>query len=119
MEKVNTRHSISRILLLLLVVLFSFSQNLIAQEEAASAEQEQSAEGGDQEAAAAATGGDAAAGKELFNSLCASCHKRYKRSTGPALNGVTDRHETDWLYRWIKKVILKRWLFMKNLIKRQ
>ena len=102
MEKVNTRHSISRILLLLLVVLFSFSQNLIAQEEAASAEQEQSAEGGDQEAAAAATGGDAAAGKELFNSLCASCHKRYKRSTGPALNGVTDRHETDWLYRWIK-----------------
>lgn len=97
MEKVNTRHSISRVLLLLLVVLFSFSQNLFAQEEAAADESSQ----GSVEAAAS-SGGDAAKGKELFNSLCASCHKRYKRSTGPALNGVTSRHETDWLYRWIK-----------------
>jgi len=41
-------------------------------------------------------------GKELFNSLCAACHKRYKKSTGPALFGVTERHSTDWIYKWVK-----------------
>ncbi|MBW2962458.1 cytochrome c3 family protein [Mesonia aestuariivivens] len=99
MEKVNTRHSILRLLLISIVVLFSFSQNLLAQDEAAPADQEESA---DAKAAASSAGGDAAKGKELFNSLCASCHKRYKRSTGPALNGVTSRHDKDWLYRWVK-----------------
>lgn len=33
---------------------------------------------------------DDAKGKELFNSLCAACHKRYKNATGPALHKVTD-----------------------------
>ncbi|MBZ9777896.1 c-type cytochrome [Psychroflexus sp. CAK8W] len=44
---------------------------------------------------------DDAKGKELFNSLCAACHKRYKNATGPALHKVTDRREMDWLYKWI------------------
>lgn len=46
--------------------------------------------------------GDPAKGKELFNSLCAACHKRYKKATGPALYGVTERHSREWLYKWIK-----------------
>ncbi|WP_308736865.1 MULTISPECIES: cytochrome c [Nonlabens] len=41
-------------------------------------------------------------GKELFNTNCASCHKRYKKATGPALHGVTERREKEWLYKWIK-----------------
>ncbi len=47
-------------------------------------------------------GADAVKGKELFNSLCAACHKRYKKATGPALYGVTERHSMEWLYKWIK-----------------
>ncbi|NEV94551.1 c-type cytochrome [Psychroflexus sp. YR1-1] len=45
---------------------------------------------------------DPAKGKELFNSLCAACHKRYKNATGPSLHRVTERREMDWLYEWIK-----------------
>lgn len=44
---------------------------------------------------------DPAKGKELFNSLCAACHKRYKDATGPSLHRVTERREMDWLYKWI------------------
>ena len=44
---------------------------------------------------------DPAKGKELFNSLCAACHKPYKNAVGPALHEVTQRREMDWLYKWI------------------
>lgn len=104
MKKVNIRHSISRTLLLSLVVLFSFSQTSFSQEDSGAAADAPSVE----ESASAeaipssSQGGDPAAGKDLFNSLCAACHKPYKRATGPALHGVTERHEIDWLYRWIK-----------------
>lgn len=47
-------------------------------------------------------GGDPAKGKELFNSLCAACHKPYSNGVGPALHGVTERREMEWLYKWIK-----------------
>ncbi len=47
-------------------------------------------------------GADPAKGKELFNSLCAACHKRYKNAVGPSLHGVTERRDMDWLYKWIK-----------------
>ena len=82
MEKVIHRNSISRILLVGIAFLFLFSMPLKAQEAAPIA--------------------DPAKGKELFNSLCASCHKRYKKMTGPALFGVTERHSAEWLYSWIK-----------------
>jgi cytochrome c2/nitrate reductase NapE component len=45
---------------------------------------------------------DASKGKELFNSLCAACHKRYKDAVGPKLHQVTERRDMDWLYPWIK-----------------
>ncbi len=41
-------------------------------------------------------------GKTIFNANCASCHKLYKKAVGPALAGVADKYERDWLYSWIK-----------------
>ncbi|MGO3707362.1 MAG: c-type cytochrome [Mesonia hippocampi] len=84
MEKVNIRHSISKRLLLLLAVFLSFSQLNYSQDDGGSSL------------------GDPAKGKELFNSQCAACHKPYARSTGPALHGVTEKRDMDWLYRWIR-----------------
>jgi cytochrome c2 len=40
-------------------------------------------------------------GKSIFNANCASCHKRYKKAVGPALHGVTQRREMEWIYTWI------------------
>ena len=36
------------------------------------------------------------------NNLCASCHKLDRKLIGPALAGVTERRENDWLKSWIK-----------------
>ncbi len=41
-------------------------------------------------------------GKKLFNSNCAACHKVNKRAVGPALKGVSEKYEKEWLYTWIK-----------------
>lgn len=46
--------------------------------------------------------GDPVNGKSIFNANCAACHKLDKKSIGPALGGVTERRETDWLISWIK-----------------
>ena len=52
--------------------------------------------------------GDPVAGKALFNTNCASCHKLDKKLTGPALRNVEARLVEDegldreWLYAWIK-----------------
>ena len=80
MKKVKHRNSVSKLLLLGIAFLLTFSTTIPVQ----------------------AQNADPVKGKELFNSLCAACHKRYKKSTGPALFGVTDRHSTEWLYKWIK-----------------
>lgn len=45
---------------------------------------------------------DPAKGKELFNANCAACHKLDKKMTGPALRGVADKYDKEWLYKWIK-----------------
>ena len=80
MKKVKHRNSVSKLLLLGIAFLLMFSATAPVQAQSA----------------------DPAKGKELFNSLCAACHKRYKKATGPALFGVTDRHSTEWLYSWVK-----------------
>lgn len=49
--------------------------------------------------------GDYKAGKALFNSKCASCHKLNKISVGPALGGVTERRTQEWLQSWISNNI--------------
>ena len=41
-------------------------------------------------------------GEALFKSKCQSCHQLNRRSTGPALTGVTERREMDWLIQWIR-----------------
>ena len=41
-------------------------------------------------------------GKKLFNTNCAACHKLNKKAVGPALRGVSDKYEKEWLYQWIK-----------------
>lgn len=41
-------------------------------------------------------------GKKLFKSLCASCHKLDKKLVGPALGGIEERRENEWLKAWIK-----------------
>ncbi len=56
--------------------------------------------------------GDPKAGKGLYKSNCASCHKLNEKMTGPALTGVVERWESGakhngidgkvWLNRWIK-----------------
>ena len=46
--------------------------------------------------------GDPAKGKQLFNTYCAACHNLDKRMTGPALRGVGDKYDSEWLYSWIK-----------------
>ena len=40
--------------------------------------------------------------RKLYNNLCASCHKLDRKLIGPALAGVTERRENDWLKAWIK-----------------
>jgi cytochrome c oxidase subunit 2 len=47
---------------------------------------------------------DAAKGKEAFSANCARCHSSAleKKSTGPALMGVSSRiPQGDWKYRWV------------------
>ena len=46
--------------------------------------------------------GDPKAGKALFNSKCAACHKLNKKLVGPALGKIADRREMDWLKAWIR-----------------
>lgn len=41
-------------------------------------------------------------GRKLFKSLCASCHKLDKKLIGPALGGIEERRENDWLKKWIR-----------------
>ncbi len=42
------------------------------------------------------------AGEALFKAKCQSCHQLDRRTTGPALAGVTERRELDWLIKWIR-----------------
>lgn len=41
-------------------------------------------------------------GKALFNANCAACHKLDKKMIGPALAGVTQKRDAEWLHKWIK-----------------
>ncbi|MBW3518242.1 c-type cytochrome [Flavobacterium sp. NKUCC04_CG] len=76
MEKVGNHNSFSKIFFFCLALMLSFSTVSFAQ--------------------------DAAKGREVFNSNCAACHKLDGNSTGPALRGVVERHDTAWLHKWIK-----------------
>ena len=79
MKKVNYRNLPSQLSLLLLALLLTFSTSTFAQDS-----------------------GDAVAGETLFKANCAACHKMDKKGVGPALRGVADKFDRDWLYQWIK-----------------
>ncbi len=98
MKKMGNHISIFRISLLSFVFLFQFSLSLRAQDAApdAAAATEAPADAG------AAGGGDAAAGKALFNTHCAACHKMDAKATGPALRGVAAKYDRAWLQTWIR-----------------
>ncbi|MBN9285188.1 MULTISPECIES: c-type cytochrome [unclassified Flavobacterium] len=76
MKKVGNHKSFSKILLFSLAFVLSFSFTSKAQ--------------------------DAAAGKALFNSNCAACHKLDAKMTGPALRNVAEKYDKAWLHKWIK-----------------
>ncbi|TRZ46387.1 c-type cytochrome [Robertkochia solimangrovi] len=77
MKKVIRRNSVLRIVVIGVAFLLSFSTSLLAQD------------------------GDPAAGKSLFNTYCAACHNLDRKMTGPALRGVGDKYERQWLYDWV------------------
>ncbi|WP_457610570.1 c-type cytochrome [Lutibacter sp.] len=78
MKSVKLHRQLSRLVINSLVFLLLFSLNLSAQE------------------------GDVVNGEKLFKSTCAACHRLDKKLVGPALKGVTDKREQDWLISWIK-----------------
>jgi mono/diheme cytochrome c family protein len=99
MKKVGNHNSISRNLFLSIAFLLTSSFSLFAQQPAAAPAP--AAAKATPAVAAASSGGDAVAGKTLFNSNCAACHKLDAKMTGPALRNVADRHDKEWLYKWI------------------
>lgn len=106
MKKQNNYFSAIKTLLLIVVFFFWFSQTSFAQDESSDdTEQVESQDNGSSDEAKADDSssdiGDATKGKELFNTNCAACHKRYKRSTGPALHGITDDIDRQWIYDWV------------------
>lgn len=83
MKSVNHHNKLSRILLSSLTFLFVFLVSIsVNAQEVDEARQK--------------------AGRKLFNANCASCHKLNKRATGPALGGVEERRENEWLKKWIR-----------------
>ena len=96
MKKVGNHNSITRKLFLGVALSLIFSFTSFAQEAAVGAAPDAVA------APAAASGGDVAKGKELFNANCAACHKLDAKATGPALRGVANKYDMQWLYKWVK-----------------
>lgn len=86
MKKVPYRNLISKVLGVSLIAVLLISNSLFAQD----AEAETSG------------GADIAKGKQLFNQDCAACHSLTRKMTGPALAGVGEKYDRDWLYKWIR-----------------
>ncbi|TCP23537.1 quinol:cytochrome c oxidoreductase pentaheme cytochrome subunit [Tenacibaculum skagerrakense] len=83
MKSVNHHSKLSRTLLSSLTFLFVFLVSFSVNAQDVDAERQK-------------------AGRKLFNANCASCHKLDKKSTGPALGGVEQRRENEWLKKWIR-----------------
>ncbi|MFD2593763.1 cytochrome c3 family protein [Sphingobacterium griseoflavum] len=45
---------------------------------------------------------DVKEGQTLFKSKCTTCHSVTKKVVGPALAGMTQRHDEEWLVKWIR-----------------
>lgn len=106
MKKVKYRHSAAQLVFLSLAFVFSFNAHVLAQDSPLSEDEpsvQESVQGPEESnVEAEASSGDAAAGKELFNTLCAACHKLDGNSIGPALRGIGEKRDSEWLHKWIK-----------------
>ena len=106
MKKVKNRHSVARILLLSVSFFLSFQAFIFAQDSPLSEDEpvrQETVQGPEESSVEAEpSGADAAAGKEIFNTLCAACHKLDGMSIGPPLRGVTDHRDEEWLHSWIR-----------------
>lgn len=80
---------------LLTLLLLTFSNTLIAQDDP----QKEAVETVE---AVVNLGGDPVAGRQLFNTNCAACHQLDRRGVGPALRGMSERYEKEWLHKWIR-----------------
>ena len=98
MKKVGNHNSISGILAVSLALMLNFSLTSSAQTAAPAPATTEAAPAA---AAAAPAAGDPVQGKALFNANCAACHKLDNKATGPALRGVAEKHDKEWLYKWI------------------
>lgn len=85
MKSVDLHNRLAKVLLksFTFLLLFSMSFNAVAQDAAVDETRQKE-------------------GRKIFKSLCSSCHKLDKKFIGPALGGVEDRRENDWLKAWIK-----------------
>src|SRR3546814_18989657 len=45
---------------------------------------------------------DVKEGESIFKTDCVSCHAINRDLIGPALKGVSDRHDEAWLIKWIR-----------------
>lgn len=41
-------------------------------------------------------------GEQLFKANCSACHAIDKKLVGPALQGIEERRQMDWLIKWVK-----------------
>lgn len=87
MKKVGNHKSFSKIFFSL-ALLLSFSLSVFSQDSTA--------------VATPTAGGDPVTGKALFNANCAACHALDKPMTGPALRGVAQKYDIEFLYKWIR-----------------
>lgn len=99
MKKMGNHNSISRTIIFCLAFALTFSLTSFSQEPAAPVPAADAA--ATTAAAPATSGGDPVAGKALFNTHCAACHKLDAKATGPALRGVANKYDMAWLYKWI------------------
>ena len=101
MKKVNFIHLRSKLPLLLLVFLLTFSTTIYSQDAVEPVPAAPPSENEVASTESTSAGGDVAAGEALFKANCAACHKLDAKMTGPALRGVADKYDKQWLYDWI------------------
>lgn len=109
MKKVKYRPSVARKVFLSVSLFFAFNVALLAQNESQDSplsenepDVQETVQGPEESNVEAEVSGDAAAGKQLFNNLCAACHKLDGNSIGPPLRGVGQERDTEWLHSWIR-----------------
>lgn len=89
MKKVDYRSFSAHFSFLALLFFMTLASPMQAQDESADAQTEDNS-------------ASIAAGEKLFKSNCAACHKLDSKGIGPALRGVGDMFEREWLYKWIR-----------------